>query len=137
MWNRVHLMRYLWEVSRQLPGSWKEKKRILSRMQRSIRDYVSEGENPSYEKIIERFGKPNQIAATFLGEMETEELLRNMKASGRVVQIVAITAILIIAMWAGVVSIALVNELIESDGYGTMTIIDNSSGETIYQEFCQ
>ena len=83
MVTNVHILRYLWEIYRELPGSWKQRKRILSKMESSIRDYVSDGAHVRYEQLKTRFGDPKQIASTYVSEMEAAELLQGMQIRRR------------------------------------------------------
>lgn len=97
----VHLIRYLWQIFRQLPGSWKQKKRILSRIEGSIQDYVSEGNLVTYVQLVRRFGKPEQIAAEYINSMEAEEFIGAFKSRRNVLGIVLTAVVLALLMWAG------------------------------------
>ena len=70
VWN-VHLLRYLWEVREELPGNRRQKKQILSRVESSVRDFVTENPHADYAAITQRFGTPQQIAASYIEEMST------------------------------------------------------------------
>ena len=100
MRTNVHILRYLWEIGRELPGSWKQKKRILAKMRNSIQGYASDGENISYNQIKTRFGDPMQIAATYVSEMESEELLNAVNAKRVTLHIALIAAVFAVALWA-------------------------------------
>lgn len=97
----LHLNRYLWQIFRQLPGSWKQKKRILSRIAGSIQDYVSEGNLVTYVQLVCRFGKPEQIAAEYINSMEAEEYIGAFKSRRNVLGIVLTAVVLALLMWAG------------------------------------
>ena len=65
----VHLLRYLWEVREELPGSRKQRKQILSRVESSVRDFVAEHPGADYAAIVSHFGTPTQIAESNIEEM--------------------------------------------------------------------
>ena len=119
MWTYVHLLRYLLELYRELPGSWKEKKILLSRMANSIRDYVSEGEYVSYARIVARFGEPKEISADYISQMETQEVIKAItnkkKKRGILICIVAV-----VFLWMGYVTYCYY-DLMDS-WHGTMVI---------------
>ena len=95
VWN-VHLLRYLWEVREELPGSRKQKKKILSRVESSARDFVIENPGADYNAIVSRFGTPMQIAESNVAEMDTAELLGSLQIQRRIAAIILAAATLLI-----------------------------------------
>ena len=87
VWN-VHLLRYLWEVREELPGNRRQKKQILSRVESSVRDFVIENPHVDYATITQRFGTPQQIAASYIEEMSTPELTQQLRIRKTIVRIV-------------------------------------------------
>ena len=84
----VHLLRYLWEVREELPGSRKQRKQILSRVESSVRDFVAEHPGADYAAIVSHFGTPTQIAESNIEEMDASELLGSLQIQRKVVAIV-------------------------------------------------
>ena len=126
VWN-VHLLRYLWEVREELPGSRKQKKKILSRVEFSVRDFVTENPNADYAAIEQRFGSPQQIAASCIEEMDAQELTLQLRIRKTIVRIVAVTALVLVLLWAGVVVTALIRHVKAMNGYlivGEAEVID-------------
>ena len=99
VWN-VHLLRYLWEVREELPGNRRQKKQILSRVESSVRDFVIENPHVDYATITQRFGTPQQIAASYMEEMSTPELTQQLRIRKTIVRIVAATALVLVLLWA-------------------------------------
>ena len=93
--------RYLWQVHGWLPCSGKLKREILRRIGESIAQFLSENPEVSYEALAERFGSPRQIAATYVDEMGTDELLRDLRVRRRVVGMIAATAVAVVCLWTG------------------------------------
>lgn len=116
VWN-VHLLRYLWEVREELPGNRRQKKQILSRVESSVQDFVIENPHVDYATITQRFGTPQQIAASCIEEMDAQELTLQLRIRKTIVRIVAVTALALVLLWAGVVLTALVRHIKDMDGY--------------------
>ena len=113
----VHLLRYLWEVREELPGNRRQKKQILSRVESSVQDFVIENSHVDYATITQRFGTPQQIAASCIEEMDAQELTLQLRIRKTIVRIVAVTALALVLLWAGVVLTALVRHIKDMDGY--------------------
>lgn len=67
-------------------------------MNSSIRDYVSEGAKPDYDQLVKRFGDPKQVAATYVNEMETDELIARLKINGKIISVVLLAVVLLVIM---------------------------------------
>lgn len=125
----VHLLRYLWKVRRELPGSGKQKEQILSRVESSVRDFVTENPNADYAAIEQQFGTPQQIAASCIEEMDAQELTLQLRIRKTIVRIVAATALVLVLLWAGVVVTALIRHVKAMNGYlivGEAEVIDRT-----------
>lgn len=125
----VHLLRYLWEVREELPGTRRQKKQILSRVESSVRDFVIENPHVDYATITQRFGTPQQIAASYMEEMSTPELTQQLRIRKTIVRIVAATALVLVLLWAGVVVTALIRHVKAMNGYlivGEAEVIDRT-----------
>lgn len=125
----VHLLRYLWKVRRELSGSGKQKEQILSRVESSVRDFVTENPNADYAAIEQRFGTPQQIAASCIEEMDAQELTLQLRIRKTIVRIVAATALVLVLLWAGVVVTALIRHVKAMNGYlivGEAEVIDRT-----------
>lgn len=124
MMARVHLLRYLLTVFRHLPGSWKQRIRIVRKMGRSIRDYVSEGADVTYGQLVKRFGEPRQVAFIYVNEMETDELIMRLKINSRIVSavLVAVTLLIIMRFCFNLVSLNAFER--DVNGYAVVEIIE-------------
>ncbi len=128
VWN-VHLLRYLWEVREELPGNRRQKKQILSRVESSVQDFVIENPHVDYATITQRFGTPQQIAASYIEEVSTPELTQQLRIRKTIVRIVAATALVLVLLWAGVVVTALIRHVKAMNGYlivGEAEVIDRT-----------
>lgn len=113
----------------------KQREMILTRMEASVRGFVTETPDADYNIIAERFGTPEQIVTTYLEEMDGQELERELNSRRKIVRIALTTAIIMVSLWAGVVISALAEHSSRSDSYFVEQIVyeteipDISEGE--------
>ena len=120
----VHLLRYLWEVREELPGSRKQRKQILSRVESSVRDFVIENSGADYNAIVSRFGTPTQIAESNIAEMDTAELLGNLQIHRRIVVIILAAATLLVMVRFGFRLAAYLEYYKKVNGYAVVEVIE-------------
>lgn len=101
----------------------KQREMILSRMEVSVRDYVSENPNADFNALSARFGTPNQIVISCLEEMECGELIRELDVKRKVVTIVFATMAVVVLLWAGAVCSALAEHNTRENGYFVEQIV--------------
>ena len=53
--------------------------------------------------IAARFGSPKRIAASYLEELEGQELVQHLRVRKKIVQVMALAALAIVLLWACVV----------------------------------
>lgn len=115
---------YMQEIKVMLPGGGKQKKAILNRIRTTVEEYLMENPSAIYEEIVSRLGSPNQIAASCLEEMDTVEVMKQLRIKKKVVCIVTASAFVIVMLWAGSVAMA-TEELSDSvNGYFDEAIVD-------------
>lgn len=127
MQNRA-ARRYLREVRSWLPCAGKLKRGILEKISGTIMEYLSEEPGADYDRLLARVGTPQRIAASYVDEMETPELLRQLRIRGRVVKIIGAVALAVMLLWAGTVSLALADSYNSAHGYIERTVIEKSEG---------
>lgn len=99
-------------------------------MRGSIRDYVSEGAAVRYEQLVNRFGEPGQIAATYVNEMETGELLEGFRVKRQVIGTVLVTAMVVVGLWVGYLVYCYVDFRDSVNGYMVVDVIENDATNT-------
>ncbi len=108
--------RYLCQVRSWLPCSGKMKRMIL----KEIRDRISQfcGENPGadYTALVDRFGQPRQIAGSYVDELDTQRLLKDLRIRGRILAIVTATACLALMLWTGVIAVSYERHTVQTLG---------------------
>lgn len=119
--HKKTLTRYCRSVASWLPCPGKQKKQILREIQGNVALYLEENPEADLAAVQTRFGNPQAIAAAYVDGMDTEALLRSLRTRRRIVAIVAATALICVALWAGVVGWAAIREYLSSTGYGVMS----------------
>ena len=107
MGMNVPALRYLGQIWRKIPGSRKQKKQILSCLATPVRDYAERNPNGGYDAIAHRFGEPEQIAASYLEELDASELKKQLSIRKKILCAVVAVVIIAVGIWAGVVLYAL------------------------------
>lgn len=93
------LSRYLREVRILLPCSRKRKNDISARFRASVEDYCSDHPDADIAQIRKHFGAPEDIAAAYVENEGTAEILSALLLRKRAMAIVAVVAALILASW--------------------------------------
>lgn len=112
--------RYLRNVKDWLPCSGKLKREIMARIKNVLDDYLAEHPDADFAELSHRFGLPKQIAASYVEDMDTEELLRNLRIRRRIVGIVTCAALIVITLWAGTVTYVIIHNERLAHGYGVL-----------------
>ena len=123
MMGKLHLLRYLLAVYRELPGSWKQKIKILQGLKHCILDYASDSGGITYDKLLKRFGEPKQIASNYVMEMEAEELLNSLQTR-RIIAAVAMVVFVTAGIWRFTIVESYVNHKKDMAGYAIVEIIE-------------
>ena len=114
----VDLNRYCREVKKWLPCSGDNKHRIVNQIRDQVLHFLDENPGADFIQIQERFGTPQQIAAAAVNEMDTCQLLEDLRLRRRLVSIIAAGLAVIALAWGVFVTYTLVNsELLQGTKY--------------------
>ena len=128
MANRnMHMRRYLREIRNGLPCSRELKRKIIDEISSSVSRYLTKNPGGNYDEIVAKFGTPEQIASSYVNEMDSSELVHKLLIRKKIVRMVFAVAIVVVILWVGVVSISLLNEIKNADGYYDVSIVDNET----------
>ena len=128
--GNIAAWRYLWKVRGWLPCSGKLKREIMARIKTVLNDYLNDHPDADFAELSHRFGTPQQIAASYIEEMNVQDLLKQLRIR---IYIVVATALTLVLLWAGVVITALIRHVKEMNGYlivGEAEVIDRWEIET-------
>lgn len=109
--------RYLRQIRGWLPCAGRMKRNMLDKIRENLLTFQAENPAADYQAIAARFGMPRQIASACVDESETGELLKALRVRRRLVAIALTTAAVLIAMWAGVVTMAYLDARNDVNGY--------------------
>ena len=123
------IKRYLREVRSWLPCSNKLKKGILDKILGNVSAFCEEHPEAGYDEIVARFGTPYQIASAYVDEMDTGELLKNLRIKRKVVRVVATVSAAIIATWLLVVGMVYFEGVNEVNGQVSVVGIEENISE--------
>lgn len=93
-------------------------------MESSIRDYVSDGAHVRYEQLKTRFGDPKQIASTYVSEMESGDLLNELKAEKKIIRIVFTSVAIAVTLWTALVVTSYTTFKKDINGYAVVEVIE-------------
>lgn len=89
-----YVERYVRAVSGFLPCSGKVKKPLLDTLRAQAEEYITDGGDAA--ALEQRFGTPQQVAAAWVDERDTSELLAELHIHRRIVMVVALAGALVI-----------------------------------------
>lgn len=124
MWKELHIRRYLWEVSRELPGSRKQKKKILSRVENSVREFASEQPGVDYADIVKWFGPPEKIAESYVTEMDAAEVLQGIRYRKDILFVLLVAVAVILTARIAFVAKAYNDYEKDINGYAVVEVIE-------------
>lgn len=118
MKNReTDLRRYYRDIRSYLPCSRKQKRRILDEIRERVNIYLEECPEADYDQIEARFGTPQTIAAAYVDDMNTSELLTALGIRRKFVTAVIVGVLALSLIWGIAVSIAYVQAHSVWNGY--------------------
>ena len=123
---------YLSEVKRLLPYDSAQKKHCLSELDHSITQFLTDTPEASLKTMYQKFGHPEDIAASYLDRVDPAELSKATAAKRRIICCVACACALIVII-ISVFAVSYMNELEDyHDGYYVDTVEEVPSNvETI------
>jgi len=90
------IKKYLNEVKLMLPINSKDKREFLNQ----LNDYIANSDIDTYQEAVKHFGKPNEVATSFLGDMDTELLIKKLRKK-RYIQFTCLIILICIFLVSG------------------------------------
>ena len=106
--------KYLRRVRGWLPCTRRMKNDIMARVEESLLSWSQDNPNCTYPDIEARFGKPEKIAADYVDNLGTAELLKNLHIKKKIVTAVTAVAVTIALIWAVSVAIVTVDAMLNT-----------------------
>lgn len=114
--RNVALKRYYRSIRNCLPSSHKLKAKVLAEIKSNINAYLLENPSANIASIEARFGAPEQIAASYVDELETPELLKKFQIRKKILTLTISAIAIVLILWLGVVSWSAITEHYDSNG---------------------
>lgn len=111
------LRRYYQTIRSYLPCSGKLKKQILMEIRTNISHYLEKFPEAEFSQIEARFGSPQSIAAAYVDDMDTQELLHALRIRRKITTMLIAALLAIVTMWGTVVTAAYIDAHQGTNGY--------------------
>ena len=125
--NSIKLRGYYSSIRSWLPCPRKMKRIILSDIRENVEFYLEENPDATIARIQNHFGNPQQIAASYVSDLDMTKLLRDLRLRKRIFTavITAVSAALIAALllWGWGVGQSIIETRNESNGYFVEEIV--------------
>lgn len=123
--NDRELRKYYREVSGCLAGTGSEKGLLVAQIKERVGMFLQEQPEADIDAVIRHFGTPQQIAQSYLEQMDAPELLGKLRIRKRIVVTVTAAVFIALALWAVAVGIALIDAHADVNNYYETFIEEN------------
>lgn len=117
------LKRYYRNIRKELPCSFKMKKRIMAQIQESVSLFLEQKPTADFEAVQSHFGDPQTIALSYIEDQNAPELLQKMHIKRKLVAIVAGVVAAILLIWGIAVIWAIIDAKDATNGHTNDGII--------------
>ena len=90
------IKKYINEIKKIIPINSKDKKDFLKMMEQRILESSNLENKCDYDNIVKEFGKPNEVAASYIEEIDTDTILKILKRKQYIKCLISILIIAII-----------------------------------------
>lgn len=122
------LRRYYRTVFNYLPCSRKLKNKILQEIKGNVTAYLEEHPQATISDIESHFGTPRSIAAAYVDDMNTEELIHALHIRKKVVTTIVCTLLAVMLLWAMGVTYIMVDHAVNYPGTVCVEVGELESG---------
>lgn len=116
--------RYFRTIRSYLPCSHKLKKRITNEIASSVNGFLEDHPDATIADVRAHFGEPQNIAAAYVDDMNTPELLHALRVRRRTITIILVGVITALFMWASCLTYAYAEHTAQIDGTIEISIDD-------------
>lgn len=90
------IKRYINDIKKIIPINSKDKKDFLKMMEQRILESSSLENRCDYDNIVKEFGRPNEIAASYIEEIDTDTILKILKRKQYIKWLISILIISVV-----------------------------------------
>ena len=110
------LKQYYRQIQSWLPCGGRLKRRMMASITANIEGYLAEHPHLDFAALQSHFGTPQQIAAAYVDDMDTSELLSAIHNRRKILLSVVYGVTAIVAIWAVIMLILLIVGLLNETG---------------------
>ena len=120
---------YRRKVLALLPCTKRQKQKIISQFDASLSDYIESNPDVDFIDLEDHFGSPEAIAASYVENAGTADILQALRIRKRIVLTVSLAFAVLLISWAAVVTWSMVKFNNAVNGYSiesTQTLPDDT-----------
>lgn len=123
------MRRYVRQVRSLLPCPAKQKRMIVEDIWENAAVFLQEHPAADYSQIEAHFGTPEQLAVSYVKDMDTKKLLRELRLKRRIYVLIASAAITVILLFAVTFLFCVADHYATNRGYHVITPIEEHNGD--------
>ena len=127
MKQELILARYVRLVHKYVPCPRVLKKKLIRDVKMNIRQYLQVHPDYGYAEVEAHFGKPQTIAASYIEDMDLQELVKAVHKRNRRLNVVLASASAVLVLWSAVCIYEFFDHVSHVNGFVESYIIDFST----------
>lgn len=142
------IKRYVNNISKQIPKNYPNKRTLMNVLRFNLDDFLSEHPESTMDNIIEEFGSPTKIAASFMEELPEADIVATMQKRRKIFTIMFVVCFVCFIIFIFILryvydwyqndALILEETLYVTDGTEFPTEwqekFENAEGEDVYQK---
>lgn len=126
--------KYCRQVKKWLPGMGKYRQRIMERIYSAVKYFVDQHPEANYNAVEAWFGTPQQIAAEYVAQMDTREMLKSVRFGKRIITLVTAVVAALVLLWGLGIAIMIIDAHNSAHGYMEVVYSDGRKGVMVEWE---
>lgn len=105
-----------------LPCRSAEKKRIMQQLESSVDDFLAENPMANIDALKQRFGEPEDVAAAFVENSGTAEILKTIRVRKKIVTVTVVALVIALITYCTALVLSLVDAHKSMHGSGQASV---------------
>ena len=93
------IKKYIKYVKKIIPIHSKDKKEFIQLLTQKIIEFSNEHDSCSYQDIVDKFGSPNEVAASYIETLNSDEIIKKLNKKKIINIFISVIIILCISVW--------------------------------------
>lgn len=98
------IKKYIKYVKKIIPIHSKDKKEFIQLLTQKIIEFSNEHDSCSYQDIVDKFGSPNEVAASYIETLNSDEIIKKLNKKKIINIFISVIIILCISVWGWKIS---------------------------------